>query len=201
MSEAVAAPVLDGAEPGTAASATPPAPAPSRAQGALAAFRARRASVAGAAAGAPPPAAEAAPTASPASAPAAPAIPADIADGAKRWAQHMKAESARIAAAAEGLGEDDRALLDGISDVGLRAKVLERLKSSPSEAPAKTRAAPRAAGGPPSASSVDFAAAIRDPRAMAEAKAKDPKGFADFFSSALKSAGRKSTLDGAKSRN
>lgn len=197
MSDAPAAPVVDGAEPGAAASATP-APATSRAQGALAAFRTRRASVAGAPAGAPAAAAEAAPAASLAP---APAIPADIADGAKRWAQHMKAESARISAAAEGLGEDDRALLDGISDVSLRAKVLERLKSSPSEAPAKTRAAPRAAGGPPSASSVDFAAAIRDPRAMAEAKAKDPKGFADFFSSALKSAGRKSTLDGAKSRN
>lgn len=197
MSDAPAAPVVDGAEPGAAASATP-APAPSRAQGALAAFRARRASVAGAPAGAPAAAAEASPAASPAP---APAIPADIADGAKRWAQHMKAEAARISAAAEGLGEDDRALLDGISDVGLRAKVLERLKSSSGEAPAKTRAAPRAAGGPPSASSVDFAAAIRDPRAMAEAKAKDPKGFADFFSSALKSAGRKSTLDGAKSRN
>lgn len=197
MSEAVAAPVVDGAEPGAAASATP-APAASRAQGALAGFRARRASVAGAPAGAPAATAEAAPAASPAP---APAIPADIADGAKRWAQHLKAESVRIAAAAEGLGEDDRALLDGISDVGLRAKVLDRLKSSQGEAPAKTRAAPRAAGGPPSASSVDFAAAIRDPRAMAEAKAKDPKGFADFFSSALKSAGRKSTLDGAKSRN
>lgn len=200
MSDAPAAPVVEGAEPSSPASATP-APAPSRAQGALAAFRAKRASVAGAPAGAPAAAAEAAPSASPAAAPPAPAIPADIADGAKRWAQHMKAEAARIALAAEGLGEDDRALLDGITDVALRAKVLDRLRSSQGEAPAKTRAAPRAAGGPPSASSVDFAAAIRDPRAMAEAKAKDPKGFADFFSSALKSAGRKSTLDGALSRN
>ena len=200
MSDAPAAPVVEGAEPSSPASATP-APAPSRAQGALAAFRARRASVAGAPAGAPAAAAEASPAASPAPAPAAPAIPADIADGAKRWAQHLKAESARIALAAEGLGEDDRALLDGITDVALRAKVLDRLRSSQGEAPAKTRAAPRAAGGPPSASSVDFAASIRDPRAMAEAKAKDPAGFAAFFSSALKSAGRKSTLDGAKSRN
>jgi hypothetical protein len=113
----------------------------------------------------------------------------------------LKAESARIAAQAESLGEDDRALLEGITDVALRAKVLERLKSSTSEAPAKARAAPRAAGGPPSASSVDFASAIKDPRAMAEAKAKDPAGFAAFFSSALKSAGRKSTLDGASKRN
>jgi hypothetical protein len=157
--------------------------------------------VAGAPAAAAAAAAEAVPAATPAAPSVAPAIPADIADAAKRWASHLKAESARIAAQAESLGEDDRALLDGITDVALRAKVLERLKSSSDPAPAKTRAAPRAAGGPPAASSVDFAAAIRDPRAMAEAKAKDPKGFADFFSSALKSAGRKSTLDGASKRN
>lgn len=198
MSEPVAAATEDAA-PSVPAS-TSPAPAPSRAQGALAAFRSRRASVAGAPAAAAPAAAEAVPAASPA-APSAPAIPADIADAAKRWASHLKAESARIAAQAESLGEDDRALLDGITDVALRAKVLERLKSSSDPAPAKTRAAPRAAGGPPSASSVDFASAIKDPRAMAEAKAKDPAGFAAFFSSALKSAGRKSTLDGAKPRN
>lgn len=198
MSEPVAAATED-ATPSVPAS-TSPAPAPSRAAGALAAFRSRRASVAGAPAAAAPAAAETVPAATPA-APSAPAIPADIADGAKRWASHLKAESARIAAQAESLGEDDRALLEGITDVALRAKVLERLKSSSDAAPAKTRAAPRAAGGPPSASSVDFASAIKDPRAMAEAKAKDPAGFAAFFSSALKSAGRKSTLDGASKRN
>lgn len=198
MSEPVAAATEDAA-PSVPAS-TSPAPAPSRAQGALAAFRSRRASVAGAPAAAAAAAADAVATTSPAAA-SAPAIPADIADGAKRWAAHLKAESARIAAQAESLGEDDRALLDGITDVALRAKVLERLKSSSDAAPAKARAAPRAAGGPPSASSVDFASAIKDPRSMAEAKAKDPAGFAAFFSSALKSAGRKSTLDGASKRN
>jgi hypothetical protein len=199
MSEPVAAATEDAA-PSVPAS-TSPAPAPSRAAGALAAFRSRRASVAGAPAAAALAAAETIPAATPAAPSVAPAIPADIADAAKRWASHLKAESARIAAQAESLGEDDRALLEGITDVGLRAKVLERLRSSSDAAPAKARAAPRAAGGPPSASSVDFASAIKDPRAMAEAKAKDPAGFAAFFSSALKSAGRKSTLDGASKRN
>lgn len=190
---------------GASNAATPPAapaaadPAqPSKAAAALAAFRAKRA--------APPadPAAPAAPAAAPAPgtppAAAAPAIPADIADSARRWAEHVKTEAARIATLAEGLSDDDKALLAGITDVGLKARVLDRLKGAAVAEPAKVAAKPRPAGGPPSSSSVDFGAAIKDPRAMAEAKAKDPAAFASFFSSALSRAGRKSTLDGAAKR-
>jgi len=191
-----AADAVAGAAPAGAAPVV--APAPSKAASALASFRAKRASVAAPAPGAPAPAADGAPVV--AQVAAAPTIPADVADGAKRWAAHVKAEAARITAAAEGLSDEDKALLAGVDDVALKARILDRLKAgAPAVAPA-TKAAPRPAGGPPAASSVDFAAAIKDPRAMAEAKAKDPKGFADFFSSALKSAGRKSTLDGAPKR-
>ena len=187
---------------GASNAATPPAapaaadPAqPSKAAAALAAFRAKRAA---------PPADPAAPAAAPAPgtppAAAAPAVPADVADGARRWAEHVTAEAARIATLAEGLSDDDKALLAGITDVALRAKVLDRLKGATLAEPAKAPAKPRPAGGPPSSSSVDFGAAIKDPRAMAEAKAKDPAAFASFFSSALSRAGRKSTLDGAAKR-
>lgn len=187
------------ATPPAAPAAADPAAQVSKAAAALAAFRAKRAAPPADPAAPAAPAAVPAPGTPPAAAPA-PAIPADIADSARRWAEHVKAEAARIATLAEGLSDEDKALLSGISDVALRAKVLDRLRGATVAEPAKVPAKPRPAGGPPSASAVDFGSTLKDPRAMSEAKAKDPAGFAAFMSSALSRAGRKSTLDGAAKR-
>lgn len=188
MSEPVTAPDAAPATP-AADPAAPKAPAPSRAQAALAAFRAKRAAVPAPAAAAP-----AAPVVP--GDPAAPAIPAEIADAAKRWNEHLKAETARIAAASEGLSDEDKALIAGVPDVGMKAKILERLKSGAEGTnPPKEKAKPRAAGGPPSASTVDFSAALKDPQAMADAKARDPAGLKAFLSRAMNGSASRSTLD------
>jgi len=185
------APVVAAEAPAPAAPAAAPAPVVSRAKGALAAFRAKAAQA---------PATPAAPGAS-AAEPASAVIPPDVADAAKRWKAHAKAESDRIAAAAEGLDEADKALIAGEPDLARKAALLARLSPAADAGPPKAKAAPRAAGAPPAASSIDFAASMRDPRAMAEAKARDPKGFAAFLSSALtRGSGRKSTLDAAPKR-
>jgi pyruvate dehydrogenase E2 component (dihydrolipoamide acetyltransferase) len=188
------APVVAAEAPAPAAPAAAPAPVVSRAKGALAAFRAKAAQAPAA------PATPAAPGAS-AAEPASAVIPPDVADAAKRWKAHAKAESDRIAAAAEGLDEADKALIAGEPDLARKAALLARLSPAADAGPPKAKAAPRAAGAPPAASSIDFAASMKDPRAMAEAKARDPKGFAAFLSSALtRGSGRKSTLDAAPKR-
>ena len=188
MSEPVTAPDAAPATP-AADPAAPKAATPSKAQAALAAFRAKRAA-------APAPAsAPAAPVAAVPGEPAAPAIPAEIADAAKRWNDHLKAETARIAAAAEGLSDEDKALIAGVPDVAMKAKILERLKGAAETTPPKEKAKPRAAGGPPSASTVDFSAALKDPQAMADAKARDPQGLKAFLSRAMNGTASRSTLD------
>jgi hypothetical protein len=109
----------------------------------------------------------------------------------------VKAEGARIAAAAADLDDDDRALIDGEKDIGRKAALLARFKREAAAAPAKAAkvvAPAKPAGGPPSSSAVDFAAALKDPKAMADAKARDPDGFSKFFSGLLKGNSRKSTL-------
>lgn len=188
MSEPVTAP--DAAPAAPAADPAAPKPAtPSRAAAALAAFRAKRAAAPAAAPVAP---VEAAPAGDPA---AAPAIPAEIADAAKRWSEHIKAETARIATLAEGLSDEDKALIAGVPDVAMKAKILERLKGNAEAAPVKEKAKPRAAGGPPPASTVDFSSALKDPQAMADAKARDPQGLKAFLSRAMNGTASRSTLD------
>lgn len=46
---------------------------------------------------------------------------------AKKWEAYEKAETARIAEAAKDLSDDDRAILDGIGDLTLRSRTLQRL--------------------------------------------------------------------------
>jgi hypothetical protein len=170
--------------PAPAAPAAAPAPVVSKAKGALAAFQAKRS-----------PKADAPKDAKP----EAPAIPADIQTAAERWRAHEKAESARIKAAAANLDEADQALIDSEPDIARKAALLARL--TPAAAPERTPAKPKPAGGPPPASAVDFGEALKDPKAMADAKARDPEGLAKFISSALRNgAGRKSTLDAAAAR-
>jgi hypothetical protein len=108
----------------------------------------------------------------------------------------VKAEGARIAAAAADLDDDDRALIDGEKDIGRKAALLARFKreaAAPAKA-AKVVAPAKPAGGPPSSSAVDFAAALKDPKAMADAKARDPNGLTKFISGLLTGSPRKSSL-------
>jgi hypothetical protein len=116
---------------------------------------------------------------------------------AKRWQSHEASERKRISAASAGLSADDRAIVDGEKDITRAAMLLARLTST---APAPKAVAPaRATGAPPSAGGVDYASTLKDPKAMAEAKAKDPKGFAEYFTSLVRgTSGRKSTLDIAR---
>lgn len=138
-------------------------------------------------------------------APAEPVIPPDIKSAADRWRAHEKAEKARIAAAAASLSDEDRALVESEPDIARAGVLLARLTAA-SAPQGKQVAPPRPAGGPPPAGDalgVDFAAAVRDPKALAEAKAKDPKGYADFFSSLIRKggSGRRSTLDVATAKS
>lgn len=125
---------------------------------------------------------------------------------AQRWQAHEKAESKRISAAAAGLDESDRALIDGEKDLGRKAMLLDRLqKAAGAPAPAapaapKAVAKPGPTGAPPSVTSVDFAEAIKTPEGLAAAKASDPEGFARKFSAMLRGTVRKSTLDVAAGR-
>jgi|GEM_PF-3610191 len=118
---------------------------------------------------------------------------------AKRWASHEASERKRITAASTSLSAEDRAIVEGERDVARASMLLARLSATAPTPTTKSVAPARANGAPPSAGAVDYAATLKDPKAMAEAKAKDPKGFADFFSSLVqRTSGRKSTLDIAR---
>lgn len=158
-----------------------PVQTPSRAAAALAAYRAKAVK----------PAAAATPDAPRDT----PAIPSDVAEAARRWAAHVKSEAARINALAATLSDDDKSILEAVSDLGARARLLERLKASLPSEPVKEKAKPRAAGGPPAASVVDFTSALKDPQAMADAKARDPQGLKAFLSRAMNGTASRSTLD------
>ncbi len=130
-------------------------------------------------------------------APAAPVIPPELQTAADRWKAHEKAETARIAAEAADLDDADKALIDGEPDIARKAALLARFKRDAAAAnakPPKVVATPKPAGGPPSSSAIDFAAALKDPKAMADAKARDPDGFTKFFSGLFNGNSRKSTL-------
>jgi hypothetical protein len=107
----------------------------------------------------------------------------------------VKGEAARINALAATLSDDDKSILEAVSDLGARARLLERLKASLPSEPVKEKAKPRAAGGPPAASVVDFTSALKDPQAMADAKARDPQGLKAFLSRAMNGTASRSTLD------
>ena len=126
--------------------------------------------------------------------PAVAPIPVELQAAANRWKAHESSERSRIKTAAADLDDDDRKLVESEPDIGRQAALLARFKRT-AEAPAvKAVAKPKPAGGPPSASSIDFAAAIKDPTALADAKARDPAGFTKFFSDLLKGSSRKSSL-------
>ena len=181
-------PVASAAAPAAAepVAAPPPAtPKPSRASEALKAIEAARA--------------EAKAKREAAAKPAAPGAPAEPAvdPDALAWRAHVKAESARIAAEAEGLDPEDKALIDGEKDITRKAALLARFKREAAAAPvkaAKVVAPAKPAGGPPSSSAIDFASALKDPKAMADAKERDPAGFGKFLSGLLTGSPRKSTL-------
>jgi hypothetical protein len=125
-----------------------------------------------------------------------------LVDAANRWRAYEAEQAARVAKEAEALSPEDRALVDGEKDVARKAALVARLKvaaAAGSPAP-KTVAKPLPIGAPAGVTSTDYAESMRDPKAMAEAKARDPEGFAKFFSSLLGGGGRKSTLDVAFSR-
>ena len=125
-----------------------------------------------------------------------------LVDAANRWRAYEAEQAARVAKEAEALSPEDRALVDGEKDVARKAALVARLKvaaAAGSPAP-KTVAKPLPIGAPAGVTSTDYAEAMRDPKAMAEAKARDPEGFGKFFSSLLGGGGRKSTLDVAFSR-
>jgi hypothetical protein len=176
----------------TVTAATPPAdPAtatpstPNAARVALEAFRAKRAEKAAART---PAARDGEPA-------VAAVVPPELKSAADKWAAYEKAESSRITKAAEGLDDEDKALIAGEPDITRKAALLARLSRAADASPApKPVAKPKPAGGPPSSSAVDFAAALKDPRAMADAKARDPSGFEKFFSALLTGNARKSTL-------
>lgn len=185
------APVAPAAAPAAAepVAAPPPAtPKPSRASEALKAIEAARAEAK----------AKREAAQKPAPAPgAAPAVDPELQSAAEKWRAYEKTESARIAAEAEGLDPEDKALIDGEKDITRKAALLARFKREASAAPAKPAkpvAPAKPAGGPPSSSAIDFAAAIKDPKAMADAKARDPVGFGKFISGLLTGSPRKSTL-------
>jgi hypothetical protein len=121
-------------------------------------------------------------------------VPADVQSAADRWRAHETSERARVKAAAASLDADDRKLVDGEPDIGRQAALLARFLRQTDAAAAKSTAKPRAPGGPPSSSSVDFAAALKDPSALADAKARDPAGFAKFFSDLLRGSSRKPSI-------
>lgn len=186
------APVAPAAAPAAAdpVAAPPPAtPKPSRASEALKAIEAARAEAkAKREAAAKPPAAPG----------AAPAVDPETQSAAEKWRAYEKAESARIATEAEGLDPEDKALIDGEKDITRKAALLARFKREASAAapakPQKVVAPAKPAGGPPSSSAVDFAESLKDPKAMADAKARDPVGFGKFISGLLTGSPRKSTL-------
>ncbi len=130
-------------------------------------------------------------------APAAPVIPPELQTAADRWKAHEKAETARIAAEAADLDDADKALIDGEPDIARKAALLARFKreAAPANAkPPKVVAPAKPAGGPPSSSAIDFAASLKDPKAMADAKARDPAAFEKFFSGLFKGSSRPSSL-------
>jgi hypothetical protein len=131
--------------------------------------------------------------------PAAPGAPAEpvVDPDAARWRAHVKAEAARIEGEAADLDDADKALIAGEPDIARKAALLARLKRDVAAASAKAPkvvATPKPAGGPPSSSAIDFAAALKDPKAMADAKQRDPDGFTKFFSGLLKGSSRPSSL-------
>ena len=116
-----------------------------------------------------------------------------IVSAAQKWMAYEANEAKRIDAQAASLSEDDRALVASQSSLEAKAKLIARLTSTPAKVVGK---APPVST-PAQNSSLDFALALKDSSAMAEAKTKDPQGFAKFFSSLLHGSGRASTLDAA----
>jgi hypothetical protein len=197
MSTPAVAPVAPAAaSPAAEPAATPPA-APAKPSGAAAALVSITAARAEAKAKRE---ADAAAKAKPADAPgtpAAPVIPPELQTAADRWKAHEKAETARIAAEAADLDDADKALIDGEPDIARKAALLARFKrdaAASAARPPKVVATPKPAGGPPSSSAIDFAAALTDPKAMADAKARDPNGLTKFISGLLTGSPRKSSL-------
>lgn len=103
---------------------------------------------------------------------------------AKAWRAHLERETARLAKVREGLpGHWQQALdasptLDGKQAI-LSAYEAERATSTQGKTPAK---APMP-GNPPGAASTDWSQVASDPKALREAKERDPSGWSAFVQS------------------
>ena len=109
-----------------------------------------------------------------------------IAPKAELWERHEQAELKRMDEQAASLPESFKRLFASAQGLDAKRDVLAAFsETQPKQAAQKTVSTPPEMGAPIPVSSIDFAEAIKDPNKLREAKEKDPKGFADWFSKML----------------
>lgn len=100
---------------------------------------------------------------------------------AEKYRAFEKAELAKIEEQAKSLPEAFKKLYAGAVDLEAKRDVLAAYGALPNSTPKDVLTAP-ATGAPPSQSSIDFAEAMqKGEKEFSEAKARDPKGFANWM--------------------
>ena len=103
---------------------------------------------------------------------------------AKAWLAHLEREQARLAKVREGLPGHWQTALDASPTLDGKQAILAAYEAEKASAPAgKQPAKAPPLGNPPGGASTDWTAVASDPRALREAKDRDPTGWQQFVQS------------------
>lgn len=102
---------------------------------------------------------------------------------AKAWRAHLERESARLAKVREGLPVHWQQALDASPSLDGKQAILSAYEAERATSPTgKQPARAPVPGNPPGAASTDWAQIASDPKALREAKERDPSGWSTFVS-------------------
>ena len=102
---------------------------------------------------------------------------------AQKWRAYEENESKRLDAEAAALPDAVKSIYAKQSGVDAKAEILAAFRSTVTAPAAPAKGTPPAMGSPPAVTAVDFAEAMADPtgKKVADAKARDPQGWASWI--------------------